>query len=68
MQQEEFVVAFDDVALQLGDTGIARYWRELMSRIIEFEILKAHNIKPIFLSRTSFRTELSEQHLEFPCT
>jgi glycosyltransferase involved in cell wall biosynthesis len=66
MSQKDFIVAFDDVSLQLGDTGIARYWRELMSNLVDSRILKECNIKPIFLSRSSFRTGLSENHLEFP--
>ncbi len=66
MSGKEYVVAFDDVALQLSNTGIARYWRELMTRLVENDVFKDHNIKPIFLSRSSFRTPLAEQHLEFP--
>ena len=66
MEQKEFIVAFDDVALQLGDTGIARYWRELASSLVEFDILKEHGIKPIFLSRSPFRTNMHDKHLEFP--
>jgi glycosyltransferase involved in cell wall biosynthesis len=66
VDQKEFIVAFDDVALQLGDTGIARYWRELVNALVEFDILKEHSIKPIFLSRSAFRTNMYEEHLEFP--
>ena len=66
MSGKEYVVAFDDVALQLSNTGIARYWRELMTRLVENDVFKDHNIKPIFLSRSSFRTTLIDQHLEFP--
>ena len=66
MKQKKFTVAFDDVSLQLGDTGIARYWRELINRIVNLEILRDLNIEPIFLSRTLFRTAIPQKHLEFP--
>ncbi len=65
MKQREFTVAFDDVSLQLGDTGIARYWRGLVNTLVDLEILEKHNIEPIFLSRSSYRTKLNEKHLEF---
>lgn len=66
MKQKKFIVAFDDVSLQLGDTGIARYWRELVNGLVNLEILKDLNIEPIFLSRTLYRTEVPQKHIEFP--
>ena len=65
MNQKTYVVAFDDVALQLGDTGIARYWRELLESLIEYEILNDLDIRPIFVSRSKYRTSLVESHVEF---
>ena len=66
MSKKSFVVAFDDVSLQLGDTGIARYWRELATNLVDRGILEEHNIKPIFLSRSAFRTSNIGDHVEFP--
>lgn len=65
MEQKPYVVAFDDVSLQLGDTGIARYWRELVTNLVDLGIFKEYNIDPIFLSRSSFRTTSSGKHVEF---
>jgi len=65
MDQKTYVVAFDDVALQLGDTGIARYWRELLESLIEHEILEKLGIRPIFVSRSEYRTSLIKSHVEF---
>jgi glycosyltransferase involved in cell wall biosynthesis len=60
------VVAFDDVALQIGNTGIARYWREIHRAIFEGGILEDLGIAPIFLSRTPYRTKFTESHIDFP--
>jgi len=65
MDQKKYVVAFDDVALQLGDTGIARYWRELLESLIELEILNKLGVRPIFVSRSDYRTSLIQSHVEF---
>ena len=66
MGKNDFIVAFDDIALQMGDSGIARYWRELTSKLVALEILEELRIKPIFLSRSSFRTPSLKNHLDFP--
>ena len=60
------VIAFDDVALQLGNSGIARYWRELHSAIYENGVFEDLDIEPRYLSRTDFKTNFSGSHLSFP--
>ena len=66
MKKGSLVVAFDDVSLQLGDTGIARYWRELANNLVSLEIFEEIGIRPIFLSRSKFRTPKVNNHIEFP--
>ena len=66
MTPKPFVVAFDDIALQLGNTGIARYWRELISNLDQLEILQQEKIKPIFLCRTTYPTPSNFKQVEFP--
>ena len=66
MKQGKFVVAFDDVALQLGETGIARYWRELITSSVELGVFSENGIEPIFLSRSNFRTPIDKAHVAFP--
>jgi glycosyltransferase involved in cell wall biosynthesis len=62
----EFTVAFDDVCLQIGNSGIARYWRNLISNLVKNGTFEELQINPIFLSRTSFRTSMTNHHIEFP--
>jgi glycosyltransferase involved in cell wall biosynthesis len=63
---KSLVVAFDDVALQIGNTGIARYWREIHGSIFEGDVFQDLGITPIFLSRTPYRTKFTESHIDFP--
>lgn len=66
MKDQDYVVAFDDVALQLGNSGIARYWREIIGSPYFHQSLLENRIKPIFISRSNFRTGLLNSHKEFP--
>jgi glycosyltransferase involved in cell wall biosynthesis len=66
LNNQESVVAFDDVALQLGNSGIARYWREIIGSSYFLQLLTENRIKPIFISRSNFRTGLLNAHKEFP--
>ena len=60
------IVAFDDVALQLGNSGIARFWRELHNAIFEYGVFEELGIEPKFLSRTSYKTNFPEAQIDFP--
>jgi glycosyltransferase involved in cell wall biosynthesis len=66
MRVNSKVVAFDDISLQLGNTGIARYWKELLCALIRSDTLQQKGITPIFLSRSYFHTTLQANHLAFP--
>ena len=66
MIPKPFVVAFDDIALQLGNTGIARYWLELINSLNQLAILQQENIEPIFLCRSTYPTPSKFKRLEFP--
>jgi glycosyltransferase involved in cell wall biosynthesis len=66
MSSKKFTVAFDDVSLQIGDTGIARYWRELTSNLASQGIFQELQVNPIFLGRTSFKASPTSKYLEFP--
>lgn len=62
----DFIVAFDDVALQLGDTGIARYWKEVIGELQNSNILKDIGVRPIFLNRSDSELHCHVPHIEFP--
>jgi glycosyltransferase involved in cell wall biosynthesis len=66
MKLKPFVVAFDDIALQLGNTGIARYWRELISNLDQLAILQEEKVKAVFLCRTTYPTPSNFKRVEFP--
>ena len=66
MKNQSKVIAFDDVSLQLGNTGIARYWKELMQNLIRSDAFEKLGVTPIFLSRSNFRTTRLDNHLSFP--
>jgi glycosyltransferase involved in cell wall biosynthesis len=66
LNKPNYIVAFDDVALQLGNSGIARYWKEIIGSPFFHQALLENGITPIFISRTNFRTSLLNSHLDFP--
>ena len=59
-------VVFDDVCLQLGESGIARVWTEIIYRLQQSDKLKSLDIEPYFINRSNKIDLSSFVSIDFP--
>ena len=59
-------VLLDDVFFGISNTGIARYWLEILFQIKDDNLLKNSNLDLIILNRTGKLSQLGFETIDFP--